>query len=203
MIRFLVNLIKTLFTTNNNQHPVYRRPGNRQQENSGYQQQRYTPIESYYDLSRIPGTNLDIGIITKVLQTSQNEIITANQNKGTPTGCGHDAFLIDAVHTDNRRCRGIGGKCYICALEAAAQFNQGLITLEQAQALSLFCSDCQGGCDNCRRQDLCLRHSHRFEDAEGHTMYLCPDCLAKAENDKFFKKAMSVMMLPFTEQRED
>lgn len=161
----------------------------------------FMPIESYYDMHRIPGTTLDVGAVAKVLQAPSNEVVTLNQRKGVRTGCGHHIYTVDKITTEIWVQQGIGGVCHYCAQEAAQLLNQGVISIKQAEELSLYCSQCASQCDGCRRSNLCLRHSQRFEDWDGSVSFLCPDCLIKAENEKFFKKTLAVMLSPFIDHR--
>jgi len=157
------------------------------------------PIESSYDLSRIPGTMLDVGAIAKLLQTSGNELVTLNQKIGVRGGCGHHIFVIDEVINQNSVQRGLGGTCPYCSLEAAELLNQNLISLPQAEQMSLYCSRCASYCDGCRRGNICLRHAQQFQSLDGTILLLCPDCLRKAEQDKFFKRTLAMMLTPFVD----
>ena len=98
----------------------------------------YLPIESYYDLHNIPGTTLDIGIILKVIQTPDNEIVSANLSKGIRCGCGHHIYLINAVANAESIHPGLGGQCPFCISEATVLYNQNLISLQQAEEMSLY-----------------------------------------------------------------
>ena len=126
----------------------------------------YLPIESYYDLNRIPGTTLDVGTLAKVLQSASNEILTYIRTQGVRCGCGHYIYGVNRIVTDSCIKEGLGGACHYCSIEVAELLNQGLITARQAEALSLYCTACAGFCDRCRRSNLCLRHSQRFEDID-------------------------------------
>jgi hypothetical protein len=161
----------------------------------------YIPIETYYDLRRIPDTSLDVGIIAKVLQSPVGEIITANLNKGVRCGCGHHIYLIDMVVTPESIHRGLGGHCPICASKAMDLYNKNKISLQQAEASSLYCSLCASTCDICDGNNFCVRHTSKFNALDGSVLYLCPECLEKAKNDKFFKEAIAIMLLPFVDYR--
>lgn len=162
---------------------------------------RCIPIESSYDLKRIPGTTLDVGIIAKVLQASNNELITYNQPKGIRPGCGHHIYTIDEVVTPESTCLGLGGLCPYCSLEAAELLNHNLISLQQAEEMSLFCSQCASHCDGCRRINICRRHSQQFKDLDGRVILLCPDCLKKADKERFFQKTLSILLAPFVDHK--
>jgi hypothetical protein len=167
----------------------------------------FTPVESYYDSHRIPNTMLDIGTLAKVLRSPLNEQISGEQALGVQAGCGHYIYAIDTIITPEWQQYGLGGICQPCAQEAAELLkrnnpNNGAITLaqlKQAQALSLYCTQCAGHCDGCRRRNLCLRHSQKFEDFDGRVLFLCPDCLSKAESKKFLKKTVFVLLSPIVD----
>jgi len=161
----------------------------------------YIPIESYYDLQRIPDSTLDIGIIVKVLQSPNNEIITANQRKGIRCGCGHHIYLIDEVLTHESIHPGLGGQCPHCAAKATDLYNKNQISLQQAEALSLYCSLCASKCDICGGNNFCARHTSKFKALDGSILNLCPECMDKAKNNKFFKETIAVLLLPFVDYR--
>ena len=164
-------------------------------------QRECNSIESLYDLHPIPGTTLDVGIIEKVLQAPNDELITYSQQKGIRTGCGHHIYKIDEVTTSESIHHGLGGLCPYCSLEAAELLNQNLISLQQAEELSLYCSKCASHCDGCGRNNICVRHSQRFEGLDGKVILLCPGCMKKAEKDKFFKKTINIMLTPFIDYK--
>jgi hypothetical protein len=129
------------------------------------------------------------------------ELITFGMEIGIRCGCGHHIYGIDEIVTPHGIQRGLGGQCAYCSLEAAALLNQNLISLQQAEEHSLYCSGCASHCDSCRRANICLRHAQQFQNLDGTILLLCPDCLKKAEQDKFFKKTLAVMLSPFVDYR--
>jgi hypothetical protein len=157
------------------------------------------PIESFYDLSRIPGTMLDVGTIAKLLQTSSNELVTLNQKIGVRAGCGHLIYAVDEVINQNSVRPVPDGTCTDCSFEAAELLNQNLISLPQAEQMSLYCSRCASHCDGCRRSNICVRHAQQFQSLNGTILLLCPSCLKKAEQDKFFEKTLALMLAPFVD----
>lgn len=161
----------------------------------------FTPIESSYDFQPISGTSLLIGRGSRVGQTSNGELVTCDQTKGVRGRCGHDIFVIDEIVTEQSIHRGIGGRCAFCTAEAAEMLRLNLITRQQAEELSLYCTQCASRCDGCRRTDICRRHAQEFEDADGKIMLLCPACIKKAELEKFFKKTMTLMLAPFADNK--
>lgn len=201
MLRTIINFIRRTLTPNRQAvryrpedvHRVYDRPDEPEQP-------QFIPIESDYKLDRIPCTCIDIGSVAKVLQTIQGELITGLRRYGAKAGCGHILYSIERIVTSNWIKEGLGGFCGDCTLEAAAKYLQGQIPLEQAQMLSLYCTACQGHqCNGCGRRDLCTRHSLAFEQAAGGDVYLCPACMEKARQEKFFRKTLEIMLLPFSE----
>jgi len=158
-----------------------------------------TPIESTYNMQSIPGTTCSLGTIEKVLQTLNGELINYTKKEGVQLGCGHPVFVIDEVITENSAQSGVGGACPYCSLEAAELLSQKLISLQQAEEMSLYCSKCASHCDGCRRNNICIRHTQQFENLDGSILVLCPDCLKNAEQDKFFKKTLDLMLAPFVD----
>ena len=161
----------------------------------------FVPIDSLYDLREIPGTTLTIGSVAKVFNTPDNEQVTHDFKKGTRLGCGHSIFTINQMVTPECTEIGLGGQCLDCSLEAAELYNKNLVSLQIAEAMSLFCSQCASHCDGCRRTNICLRHSQQFKDLDGRVILLCPDCLKKADKEKFFKKTLSIMLAPFVDYK--
>lgn len=161
----------------------------------------FTPIETLWQEQEIPGTSRRVAIISRILKTPVDECVTYDAKKGVPCGCGHSIFVINEITTPESTEIGLGGQCPYCSLEAAELLNQNLISLQQAEELSLFCSQCVSHCDGCRRNNICVRHTQQFEDLNGTVILLCPDCLQKAEQEKFFKKTLAVMLAPFVDYK--
>lgn len=162
----------------------------------------WVPIELFCDMQPIPGKiTLEVGTIARVLQTPSGEIVTGIQKKGIHCGCGHHIYIIDRVVTAESIHPGLGGQCPFCVQETAELYNQNLISLQQVEEMSLYCSQCAGRCDICRRNNICVRHTRQFEVLDGSVLSLCPECQVKAENDKFFKKTIAFMLLPFVDYR--
>jgi len=157
-----------------------------------------TPIESTFNVQPIPGTTCSLGTIEKVLQ-NMDELITSNQRIGVCCGCGHHIFNVEEKVTQHGVQRGLGGQCSYCALEAAEYLNQNLISLQQAEEHSLYCSQCASYCDGCGRRNICIRHARPFQSLDSSVLLLCPDCLRMAEQDKFFKKTLAMMLAPFVD----
>jgi hypothetical protein len=155
-----------------------------QQEQSRDLPPHFIPIETITEGSAIPGTNEWIGDIAKVLQTLQGEQVTWERKKGIQADCGHMIFGIHEEITETGIQRGLGGICDYCRAESE-------------DTLGLYCSQCTSHCDNCGKHNICVRHTRLFEDAAGQKRLLCPDCLAKAELDKFFKKTVLTLLWPF------
>jgi hypothetical protein len=159
----------------------------------------YIPIESSFETRQIPGTDLCLGKIEKVLQSATGEIITSSQTIGVRYGCGHEEFAAYQAE-NNGGCRSGPGQCYYCTLEAAALLSQHLITIQQAQAMQLYCPMCESHCDSCGRHSICVRHVTQFQNQDGTIVLLCPDCLKKAEEQKFFNDALAIILSPFVDR---
>ncbi len=162
----------------------------------------YMPIESSYDTVRIPGTMIEVGTISRVFQTPNNEIVTIDEKKGVPLACGHDGYYADETVTPNGKRRGIGGVCPDCASEAGELLRKDAISIHQAEAMSRYCTQCASSCESCRRHNICIRHTREFQHPDGHVQILCPDCLKKAQEDKFFNSVLGAMLTPLIDNRQ-
>jgi hypothetical protein len=146
------------------------------------------PVESFYNRIPIPGTGDYIGDGAKVLETPSGEVVTINERKGIQLGCGDIIYGFDTIKTDIWMQRGLGALCRDCEKERAKDVVANRILPEVARTLSFFCSQCRGYCEECRRTDICLRHSRKFIDLDGTISYLCPDCLRKAKIAKLLRE---------------
>ncbi len=154
----------------------------------------YIPIETNIDYQPIPCTcTQSVGTEERLLQTPIGELITLNQRKGIRCGCDHVIYSIEPSGS----LPGLGGQCRFCMLEAAQLLSQGIISLEQAEAMSLYCNRCAAaGCDGCGI-NVCRRHIHQFINLDASVTYLCDKCIKQAERDKFFRKTLTIMLSPF------
>jgi len=158
----------------------------------------FIPIETNIDDQPVSGTvTQSVSKEERLLQTQGGQLITLSRRKGIRCGCGHFIYSIDP---DGRRAY-LGGQCPYCALETAQLLKSGTINLEQAEAMSLYCDRCSSTCQGCGTS-LCRRHLRQFAlDGTLTYSFLCPDCLRQAEQDKFFKQALTIMFSPFLDYK--
>lgn len=200
--RNLIELLKKLFRIKPKNITTSSFVNQQQEANFSNLPPGFIPKETVFDTSRIPGTSLDVGLQARVLQSLDEELITCEQRIGIRCGCGHLVYVIDEIRTENFTQPGVAGVCHECSKEAEENRKKGLITIQEAQAKSLYCTQCASHCDECGRRNLCVSHTHLFEDTDGKRMLLCPDCLKKAEAEKFFKKTLSILISPFIDEKQ-
>jgi hypothetical protein len=160
----------------------------------------YSPaveIESSHELISIPGTELQMGMIEKLLETASGGLIRVQQKIGIRFGCGDFGF--QAI--PEGPIPGLGGQCPHCLNEAMLSLRLGLISAMQVNSLSLYCSNCASRCDSCGRK-LCRRHTSQYLDPSGQRILLCPDCLKHMQQDRAFQSALSIVFAPFISHNE-
>lgn len=186
----MLDFIKRLFRRSRRQVSVQQKPHEQQEEPRDVPPE-YTPIETLYEGSEIPGTKEWIGEMAKVIQTMQGEQITWERKKGIRGACGHMIFAIDEKITDTGIRIGLGGACPYC--------------VEESKGLGFYCTQCESQCEKCGRKNICVRHTKLFKDIDGNEQLLCPDCYKKADLELFFKKTLWAMLWPFFDdnQRSD
>jgi len=156
----------------------------------------FIPIETNIDDQPVPGTvTQGVAIEERLLENPTGEIITFSRRKGIRCGCTHFVYSIDP---DGHQA-GLGGQCPSCTAQAAQLLNQGVITLDQAEAMSLYCTQCSARC--VCGASFCRRHIHQFVNLDNSVIYLCDECLKHAEQDKFFKQALTIMFSPFLDYK--
>ena len=126
----------------------------------------WQPLDSVSDTTNIPGTSLEIGIISRALERNEDERIELNQRRGAKGGCGHMFFSIEEI----------AGTCISCSSEAAQLLRQGLISQQQAEQHTLYCHSCASYCMGCFSQSLCARHTRLYQEPTGRVIPLCPSC---------------------------
>ena len=185
MFKQLINRIKAKLSPPTQVHVALRQ----EQESSDNQRpgvfnlpRDWTPIDSVVDTIRIPGTNLEIGTVARVIETDRQERIEFNQRRGVRAGCGHLIFSIDQLATP----------CPFCTLESAALLKQGLITQSQAEERSLFCVQCASFCMACFRR-ICARHTRLYQCPDGRYIPLCVACHEQLTHKSLFGKLISLI----------
>lgn len=126
----------------------------------------WQPLDSVSDTTNIPGTSLEIGIISRALERNEDERIELNQRRGAKGGCGHMFFSIEEI----------AGTCIPCSSEAAQLLRQGLISQQQAEQHTLYCHSCASYCMGCFSQSLCAKHTRLYQEPTGRVIPLCPSC---------------------------
>ncbi len=144
----------------------------------------WEPLDSVLDTTRIPGTGLEIGTAARVVETNRQERIEINQRRGIRGGCGHMIFSVNEI----------GGTCVPCSMEAAQLLNQGLISQQQAEEHTLYCTDCASYCLGCFSQCLCARHTRLFQGPTGRIVPLCPACYERLNHTSFFEKIIRFLI---------
>jgi len=89
--------------------------------------------------------------------------------------------------------------CWDCAAEAGDLVNRNALSAGQAEAMSLYCSQCASYCDGCGRHNLCTRHTKLFADSDDRQLRLCPQCSLKADRKKLFKQTIAAVSWLFAE----
>jgi hypothetical protein len=177
----MFDFIKRLFLRSRRPVSVQQIP-REQQDESRDMPPRFTPIETLYEGSEIPGTREWVGEMAKVIQTLEGEQITWEKKKGVRGDCGHMIFAIDEKITVTGIQLGLGGVCFDCESEGKS---------------GCYCSQCASHCDGCGRNNVCVSHTRLFKDIDGKEYLLCPSCFKKADLERFFKKTLLVFLSPF------
>ena len=155
------------------------------------------PIETNIDEQPVPGTvTQSVCKEESLLQSPTGKLITLSHKRGIRCGCTHFIYTIEPDGSQ----AGLGGQCPLCMLEAAQLLNQGSINLEQAEAMSLYCTQCSACCDTCGKS-VCRRHIHQFVGLDSGVAYLCDACIKQSERDKLFKQALTIMFSPFLDYK--
>lgn len=156
----------------------------------------YIPIETQIRGQHVDGSGRWVGEDARVIQAPNGELITVERGRTIECGCGHRASTLEEVVTATGIRRGIGGTCSDCKAEGEDLLGRNVISPAEAEGRSLYCSRCGSHCDNCRRQDLCKKHTQEFKGPDGQTRLLCPECFKradrKAQREKFFTRAAAL-----------
>jgi hypothetical protein len=116
------------------------------------------PIETNIDEQLVPGTTTQsVCKEEQLLEAPSGKLITHSSKRGIRCGCNHIIYSVESSPTQPY----LGGQCPLCTLKAVKLLNQGLIGLEEAEAMSLYCSRCSSRCDGCGIS-ACRHHIHQF-----------------------------------------
>lgn len=142
-----------------------------------------TPIDSVIEGTKIPGTEILVGNMSRVIETNRQERIEFNQRRGGRGSCGHMFFNISEI----------SGTCIPCLEEAYQLYSQGLISQQQAEQYPFYCHKCASYCMNCFSQRLCARHTKLFQEPTGRIIPLCPACHEQLTHKSLFGKLISLI----------
>lgn len=94
----------------------------------------------------------------------------------------------------------VGGVCRFCQAQAAQSFQEGKLTLEQAQLQSLF--DIRSGmqCDICGTY-TCSVHCRPMQTSQG-VIDVCAACREEIKRQEKRKKIIGLLLSPFTSSEE-
>jgi len=159
----------------------------------------FIPIETQISGQHIDGTTRWIGQDARVGQMPNGELVTCERTRGVRCGCGHIVYSVHETATQTGIHAGIGGICCNCAAEAHDLVKRAALSAGQAEAMSLYCSQCASHCDGCGRRNLCTRHTQLSTDADGRQTRLCPKCSLKADRKKFFRQTIAAVGWLFPE----
>ncbi len=159
----------------------------------------FVPIETQIFGQHIDGTTRWIGQDARVGQMPNGELVTCERTRGVRCGCGHIVYSVHETVTQTGIHAGIGGICWDCAAEADDLVRRNALSAGQAEAMSLYCSQCASHCDGCGRNNLCTRHTKLFTDADGRQLRLCPKCSLKADRRRLFRQTIAAVSWLFTE----
>jgi bacterioferritin-associated ferredoxin len=155
--------------------------------------------ESSLDIETIEGTPITFGKEEVVIVDSQGNSKTIRKKLGHIMGSDLLVTSLNPTVKDGITSPGVGGKCKNCLQEAALLLEANLISLEEAHRLSLFDTSSGSQCQACGRR-LCCKHCRPFEDSGGAVANLCPECTEAAQHQKRFKKAVNLLLSPFTDE---
>jgi len=197
MFKLLNNIIK--YCTRRRQNlTVNRTQTNNTLDNHYDPQAGCNLIEINRDEQPIPGMfTQNICTDKRLLETPTGGVITVGNKEGIPCGCNHFIYAIEPTNTQP----GLGGKCPFCIAEAADLLTQGQISINQAEAMSLYCTLCSSRCDNCGRS-ICKKHTRQFTNSDASISHLCPDCLKQAEHSRLLKQTLTIMLSPFVDDSQ-
>jgi len=197
LIVYVIKYIFQYFTRRRRNLTVHQQQPGDAFQGPSHNEDRCLPIETNINEQPVPGTVTQVvGTEERLLQTPVGEVRTISRKRGIQCGCLHIIYSVESSPTQP----GLGGQCPGCSAQAAQLLNQGVITLDQAEAMSLYCSQCSARCDVCGTS-VCRRHIHQFINLDNSVIYLCDECLKQAERDKFFKKTLTIMLAPFLDYK--
>lgn len=152
------------------------------------------------DEHRIEGTSISFGENSSVTVDNQQNAAEFHRKSSYILGSGRLVSHMEPTFIGDKLMPGVGGMCYFCRLEALAAYEEGLISVQEAERRSLFDSESAGQCDQCGRRDLCSRHSRPYPGPDGKPFHLCPVCVEAAQRGQWMQKPLQLLLLPFIKE---
>ncbi len=154
----------------------------------------YKEFES--DIQNIAGTSINFGHISSVNIDENGNAISNRQSQGHILGSGILVSNLNPTIKDDIQLPGVGGVCHYCKQQSFLLLQENLISLEDAQRMSLFDSNSGSQCDGCGRKDLCTKHSRPYSNSDGQIISLCPDCTIAAEKSRQMSMVLNILLSP-------
>jgi len=157
--------------------------------------------ETSIDVQTIEGTPISFGTEEKKVVDESGNATSIIRTQGHILGTGILVTNLHPTAENGISLPGVGGVCSICKKEAAVLLEANLIDIDEAHRRSLFDTNSRGHCDECGRQDLCIRHCRPFQKDDETQVNLCPDCSKAAQHKKWTSTALNILCLPFIDTK--
>lgn len=189
------NFFKRFFTKN--QHPAHLpyvpAPPSRQPDTSvpNFSNNANTDasyVEAESDIHSIAGTSIGFGPQKFIQVDSRGQAKRFSQTQSHIVGSGK---LV-------RKIEDIAGVCGYCNAEAKQAFESNFISLEEAQARSLYDVLSASRCDACGAS-TCCRHTRPIQMPDGSIMQLCVVCYKHFKGQIIKQKIVTFLLSPFME----
>jgi hypothetical protein len=145
-------------------------------------------IEAESDMHGIAGTSIGFGLQEITQVDSQGQTKRCSQAHSHILGNGK---LVGKIED-------IAGVCCYCQAEATQAFEANLISLEEAQAKSLYDVLSASRCDACGTS-TCCRHTRPIPMPDGSIMQLCVVCQKQLKGQIIKQKIVTFLLSPFME----
>jgi len=144
--------------------------------------------EAEADLHSIAGTSIGFGTQKIVQVDGRGQAKDLSRTQSHILGSNKIVSKIEDV----------GGICGYCQAEAAEDFEANLISLEEAQAKSLYDLSSASRCDNCGT-NTCCRHCRPIQLPDGLVQLLCVECQKQLKGQIIRRKIAGFLLSPFME----
>jgi hypothetical protein len=162
------------------------------------------PLEQHHEQEFVEGMNIGLNRQERAFLINETELATVKRKPRALAGCGCFISRIGEVErpeqNQEENVKAIAGICPFCREEALQLLKKGEILAEQVDLSSCYCTSCKKICDICNRH-ACRRHILKFENADGSTLHLCPECQVAAGRQKLVKGILQTAMSLFTDQK--